>query len=106
MEEYNGSPGTCQAPTKPIVHGRSSKGLRVDLELAKELLIQAGFQLYPPRSRYELWRAYIGDANAVAYHSGKIIAQGRYPEKVLQTIAPALLPEEGQNYGSHNNSLF
>jgi ribonuclease HIII len=95
-----------QAPQKPVVHGRSSRALRVNIELAKELLIQAGFQLYPPRSRFELWRAYIGDANAVAYKSGKIIAQGRYPEKVLKTIAPALLPEEGQNYGSHNNSLF
>jgi hypothetical protein len=105
MKEYNGSPGTCQAPTKPIVHGRSSKGLRVNLDLAKELLTQAGFQLYPPRSRYELWRAYLSDCNAVAYHSGKIIAQGRYPEKVLQTIAPALLPEGGQNNDS-NNSLF
>jgi ribonuclease HIII len=104
MLEYNGRADTCQGPAKPIVHGRSSKGLRVDLDLAKELLVQAGFQLYPPRSRYELWRAYTGDANAVAYKSGKIIAQGRYPEKVIQTITPALLPEEGQN-DSHN-SLF
>jgi ribonuclease HIII len=103
---YNESIGPSQAPTKPTVHGRSSKGLRANLDLAKELLLQAGFQLYPPRSRYELWRAYLSDCNAVAYKSGKIIAQGRYPEKVLQTIAPAILsPEGGQNYDS-NNSLF
>jgi ribonuclease HIII len=104
MEQYSKDVGQSQGPAKPIVHGRSSKGLRVDLDLAKELLVQAGFQLYPPRSRYELWRAYLSDCNAVAYRSGKLIAQGRYPEKVLQTIAPALLPEEGQN-DSHN-SLF
>jgi ribonuclease HIII len=105
MIKYNESIGPSQAPTKPIVHGRSSKGLRVDLDLARKLLTQAGFQFYPPRSRYELWRAYLSDCNAVAYKSGKIIAQGRYPEKVLQTISPALLPEGGQNYDS-NNSLF
>jgi hypothetical protein len=99
------SEDTCQGPTKPIVHGHSSKGLRVNLDLARELLIKAGFQFYPPRCKYELWRAYLSDCNAVAYKSWKIIAQGRYPEKVLQTIAPALLPEEGQNYDS-NNSLF
>jgi ribonuclease HIII len=104
MKQYSKDVGQSQGPTKPIVHGRSSKGLRVDLDLAKALLTQAGFQLYPPRSRYELWRAYTGDANAVAYKSGKIIAQGRYPEKVIQTITPALLPEEGQN-DSHN-SIF
>jgi ribonuclease HIII len=95
----------CQGPTKPTVHGRSSHGLRANLDLAKELLTKAGFQLYPPRSKYELWRAYLSDCNAVAYKSGKIIAQGRYPEKVLQTIAPALLPEGGQSYDAHN-SLF
>jgi ribonuclease HIII len=105
MIEYTASKNTCQGPQKPIVHGRSSRGLRVDLTLAKELLVKAGFQFYPPRSRYELWRAYLSDCNAVAYRSGKIIAQGRYPEKVLQTISPALLPEGGQNYDS-NNSLF
>jgi ribonuclease HIII len=105
MLEYNSRADTCQGPTKPIVHGRSSRGLRANLDLAKELLTQAGFQLYPPRSKYELWRAYTGDANAVAYKSGKLIAQGRYPEKVLATIAPALLPEGGQSYDSHN-TLF
>jgi ribonuclease HIII len=105
MEQYSKDVGQSQGPTKPIVHGRSSKGLRVDLDLAKELLVQAGFQVYPPRCKYELWRAYLSDCNAVAYRSGKLIAQGRYPEKVLQTIAPALLPEGGQSYDSHN-SLF
>jgi ribonuclease HIII len=104
MEEYSTKVSQSQGPAKPIVHGRSSRGLRANLDLAKALLTQAGFQLYPPRSKYELWRAYTGDANAVAYRSGKLIAQGRYPEKVLQTIAPALLPEEGQN-DSHN-TLF
>jgi ribonuclease HIII len=104
MNQYNKNIGQSQAPTKPTVRGRSSNGLRANLDLAKELLLQAGFQLYPPRSRYELWRAYLSDCNAVAYRSGKIIAQGRYPEKVLQTIAPALLPEGGHN-DSHN-SLF
>jgi ribonuclease HIII len=105
MNQYNKNIGQSQAPTKPIVRGRSSKGLRANLDLAKELLVKAGFQLYPPRSSYELWRAYLSDCNAVAYRSGKIIAQGRYPEKVLKTIAPAILPEGGQNYDS-NNSLF
>jgi ribonuclease HIII len=104
MEQYSTQVRQSQGPTKPTVHGRSSKGLRVNLDLAKELLTQAGFQLYPPRSRYELWRAYLSDCNAVAYKSGKIIAQGRYPEKVVKTIAPALLPEGGQN--DSGNSLF
>jgi ribonuclease HIII len=106
MEQYSKDVGQSQGPTKPIVHGRSSRGLRVNLDLAKELLTKAGFQFYPPRSKYELWRAYLSDCNAVGYKSGKLIAQGRYPEKVLKTIAPAILsPEGGQNNDS-NNSLF
>jgi ribonuclease HIII len=105
MIEYSTKVPQSQGPTKPIVFGRSSKGLRVNLDLAKELLTKAGFQFYPPRSKYELWRAYLSDCNAVAYKSGKLIAQGRYPEKVLQTITPALLPEGGQTNDS-NNSFF
>jgi ribonuclease HIII len=105
MDQYNKNVGQSQAPKSPSCTGAARAGCESISISRKNFSSKPAFSFTHHVHGYELWRAYLSDCNAVAYQSGKIIAQGRYPEKVLQTIAPALLPEGGQNYDS-NNSLF